>query len=164
MRGMIIAGGVLLAALALAPAASYAQADDADASDRQVDPADVPAPPPSWQSATTPRMACGVRPLPYKSAGASTATFTCWVTGAPADNTSFTVRAMRIVDQAGSARPLGVVCDAGALDQGAGVCVGSVTDPTGAPLIGGLLISARLEPSGLELGPVHVSPTLAAGL
>jgi hypothetical protein len=165
MQGMAIAMGVLLAALAATPLMSYAQSDDTNTSDQSVQPPDVavPTPPPSWLATTSPKLACGVRPMPYKLMGASAATFTCWVAGAPADDTSFSIQALRIVDQAGSTRPLATLCDQGALSAGAGACAGSLTDPSGAPLIGGLLISATLQPSGAQLGPVHVSPTLAAG-
>ena len=162
-------GGVLAAALLAAPGLATAQSSDDDAAlttspaAPATDPGVIaPEPPPSWLNTSAPRLACGVHPRAAKPGGASAATFACWLAGAPPDDSSFTVQLLRVGDP--TPRPLATVCDAGALTQGAGRCVGSVTDPTGAPLIGGILVTATLQPSGLQVGPVHISPTLAAGL
>jgi hypothetical protein len=122
----------------------------------------VPTPPPSWQAATTPQLACGVRPAPSRVGGASAATFTCWVAGAPEGDTHFTLEALRFVDEHGGTRPIGIVCGDGTLTNGSGVCTGSLTDPSGAPMVGGLQITGTLLPSGTPLGPVQIAPTLAA--
>lgn len=119
-------------------------------------------PPLSWLAATGPQLACGVQPTRFSGGGSSSAVFTCWVAGAPASDTTFSVQAMRIVDEAENTRPLGPICDQGTLTDGSGVCSGTITDPSGAPLVGGVLIGATLQPSGTEVGPVPISPSRAS--
>jgi hypothetical protein len=114
------------------------------------------------QDDNQPQLACGVQPAPSRGDAGSTATVTCWVTGAPAGDTRFTLQAQRIVDGQGGTRSIGMVCDEGALNDGAGMCTGSLTDPSGAPMVGRLQISGTLLPSGTPLGPVQIAPTLAA--
>jgi hypothetical protein len=114
----------------------------------------LPVPPPSWQAASSPQLACGVRP------GGSRATFTCWVAGAPPGDTAFTVQLLRLVDEMGNTRPIGTICGAGQLVDGTGACSGTATDPSG-PLFGGVLVLATLQPSGTQVGPIQIAPTLA---
>lgn len=121
----------------------------------------VPTPPTSWLPASSPQLACGVRPGRSGVPGASLATFTCWVAGAPDGDTRFTLQAVRIVDEQGGTRPIGVVCGEGTLLNGAGACTGSLVDSSGGPMVGGLQISGTLLPSGTPLGPVQIAPTLA---
>ena len=123
---------------------------------------DVPPPPASWLAATSPQLACGVRPGRSGVGGGSVATFTCWGAGAPDGDTSFTVQAMRIVDEQGGTRPIGMVCGEGIVLDGSGACTGSLVDPSGGPMVGGLQISGTLLPSGTPLGPVQIQPTLGA--
>jgi hypothetical protein len=105
-------------------------------------------------------FACGVQPATFKNGGSSRATFTCWVRGAPASDTTFSVEVVRRGDAAGGSRTLGAAN--GTLLDGAGTCSLEVTDAAGFFLAGGVYMAGSLQPSGTPLGPVFANPTLAA--
>jgi hypothetical protein len=96
---------VTLAAGATALAQEDADVQNATSADPPqlvTDPDAIPPAPPSFQLADSPRLACGVRAAPVRTNGASSATFTCWVAGAPAGDTHFSVEAARLVDGGGA--------------------------------------------------------------
>jgi hypothetical protein len=148
---------VALAALAVLDSVLLALAEQGDAgeADQAVPPAVVVTPPGGG-----PSLACGVRPLPPGTDAGSRATFTCWVNGAPEGDTSFTLEAVRLGGNGELLGAIGTICGDTALANGQGTCTGTLVDPSGAVLIGGLVVRGTLQPSGTQLGPVHVSPTL----
>jgi len=131
--------------------------------DNSIDPPtsnDLPSPAPSWGAASGAQLDCGVRPARVGVDGASVAAFTCWVTGAPEGDTRVILEALRLVDEQGSTRPITVVGPEGTLSGGSGLVTGTLIDPVGAPMVGGMQIRGMLLPSGLSLGPVQIAPTL----
>lgn len=163
---LVAAATCLVLCSAAAPlSAQQAGSDDEPDVTNQPDPTldqpmDLPPPPPSWLNATSPQLTCGVRRTGSAAFAAGGATITCWVAGAPGDDTTFVVRASRIVSaDAGTSRPIGQICGSGALVDGSGVCSGLLA-PRSGPAFGGLLMEATLQPSGTILGPVHIAPTL----
>ena len=155
----VVLASVALLELTMASMAQQeddAKPDQADAAEHDLVPAPVELPPPGGGG---PSLACGVWPLPAGPDGASRATFTCWVSGAPDGDTSFTLEAVRLGEDGQSLRPIAPVCGETALADGKGVCTGTVADPSGGILIGGLVVRGTLHPSGTQLGPVYVSPT-----
>jgi hypothetical protein len=147
---------VAIAAVALVETVMTSTAYDGSAG--EADPSDATPPSPVAGDLD---LSCGVWPASNAPNGSSRATFTCWVNGAPAGDTSFTLQALRIAEDGSTTEPIGPVCGQGTLVDGRGVCTGTLTDPSGGLLIGGLLIVGTLQPSGTPLGPIPVSPTLA---
>jgi hypothetical protein len=140
-------------------------ASSADPQQTVTDDSATPAVPLGFQGATSPQLACGVQVMPDIGAGFQThrplgAAYTCWVAGAPAGDTSFSVDAARMADTDGGMRSIGQVCEQSPLSAGGGTCQGMVTDTTG-PLLGGVFLTATFQPSGTQIGPVNISPTRA---
>jgi hypothetical protein len=107
-----------------------------------------------------PALSCGIRLAPLRLNGASRATLTCWVAGAPTDDTGFSVQVFKAGSD-GTAHPLDSAAADGILSDGAGVCTIAVSDLAGSPLIAGLSVAGTFQPSGTPIGPTTISPTIA---
>jgi hypothetical protein len=116
-----------LASMKSVPIALAQQEDPADPNRADESPSQIKLPP-SPDGALT--VACGVHPLPSDPDGASRAIFTCWVSGAPDADVSFTLEVVRLGQAGELSRPIGAVCENSALVDGKGTCEGTVVEGT----------------------------------
>jgi len=131
---------VLALLLAATPAAGYAQADSGGEVGSQ-----------TASEAPGPTLDCTAVGLRIMTAEVSGARFTCQVAGAPAGDSSFTVRAASAGDQ-----PM-LLCS-GNLAAGVGACSGSFIDRAASGL-GQVSLAVTLQPSGTALGPLVIGPS-----
>ncbi len=137
---------LLASALALAPAAVFAQADDTPEGRAQV-----------ASEAPGASLDCRSSGLRIMAAEVSGARFVCAISGAPATDSSFAVQAVSTADQTHTLVPL---CS-GNLASGAGTCSGAVIDRAASGLAQ-ITLAVTLQPSGAALGPVVVEPPTPA--
>jgi len=122
----------------------------------------IPIAPPGLDTVDSAQLACGVQLVrtpasDFQSQPPLSATYTCWVGGAPSGDTTFSAALVR-TDAAGALHPVGDVCVQSPLVDGSGSCRGLVTDAA-SRFIGGAFVTATLQPSGTQLGPISISPT-----
>src|SRR5579859_7475825 len=143
--------------------------EDTDQSQGAADPQQpvstaLPIAPAGFDTVDSPQLACGVQLVrtpasDFQSQPPLSAAYTCWVGGAPLGDTSFSAEVAR-TDTAGALHGVAEVCVQSPLVDGSGSCRGVVTNAAG-PVIGGAFVTATLQPSGTQLGPISISPTRA---
>jgi hypothetical protein len=134
---------LLASALALTPAAAvHAQADDGGEANAL-----------TASDAAGATLVCRGVGLRIMAAEVSGARFVCEISGAPEGDSSFSVHAINVADQAQTTVPL---CS-GSLASGAGACSGAFIDRAASGL-GQVSLSVTLQPSGAALGPVVIGP------
>jgi hypothetical protein len=132
-----------LTALAITPAAGYAQADDDGDPRTQV-----------ASEAAEATLDCRGVGLRIMAAEVSGTRFVCQISGAPSGDSGFSVQAVSTVDPTHTLVPL---CS-GSLASGAGACSGAFIDRAASGLTQ-VTLAATLQPSGAALGPVVIGPS-----